>query len=546
MPKTLLSRIRQFMADRRANVTIIFAFALLPLLGITALAVDYSQSLAVKAKLDAAADAAAITGITAAKSYIQNYTGTGSVATQAATAGSAAAVAQFNANAGRFASGVQVTASSAAPFSGNYVAVSGASINGSVSYSYNNPTLLAKLLGKPSVTIANTATSTLTMATYLNFHIMVDVSGSMGIPSTASEIDRLATYLSTNRTYYNGQQTNYYLDFTDAVPSQGFPGYPNGCVIACHFTAYNACSIPDPSNPNSAAVSVPCQGYNVSRNGGNSNNPSVDTVAPFYCQTPGTSSCIQLRGNAVAYAVQQLLTTAKATATLPNQFGVGLYPFIAYLDTLQPLSTDLSTVSASAAGLTQLLDNGVGDAAFTAPNGASITLGSGGTHFENALPAMNNIITNSMVGSGLSPGSPLPFVFLITDGAQNYQYQTGNANWSGSNNAKVMEYPGTPAPSWNGVSYWSAPGGTNPNCDAIKNRGITLAVLYIPYVPIPNPTTVWSDEDGAANNNVQYIPASLLSCASPGFFFTASSPTDITNALQQMFFQSLKAAHITH
>jgi hypothetical protein len=135
---------------------------------------------------------------------------------------------------------------------------------------------------------------------------------------------------------------------------------------------------------------------------------------------------------------------------------------------------------------------------------------------------------------------------LITDGAQNYQYQTGNANWNGSNNAKVMEYPGTPAPSWNGVSYWAAPGATNPNCDAIKNRGITLAVLYIPYVPIPSPTTVWSDEDGAANNNVQYIPASLLSCASPGFFFKASSPTDITNALQQMFFQSLKAAHITH
>jgi len=551
MTAKLFARIRQFAEDRRANVMILVGLALLPLLGITALAVDYSQSLAVKARLDAAADAATIAGITATQTYIENYTGTGSVDSQAVAAGNAAAQAQFKSNAGHFGSGVQMIASSAAPYSGNYVAVSGASITGSVSYSYNNPTLLAKLIGHSSVTIANTSTSSLTMAKYLNFYIMVDVSGSMAIPSTASEINRLATYLSTNYTYYNGNKTNYFLDYTNAIPSEGFPGYPNGCILACHFTAYDACAIPNPSNPNNSAVSVPCQGYNVSRNGGNSSNPSVDTVAPYYCQTPGTSACIQLRVDAVAYAVQQLLTTAQSTATLPNQFGVGLYPFIAYMDVLQPLTTNLSTVSSSAAGLTQLLDNGVGDATFKAPNGATIELGSGGTHFENALTLVAkssgaNIIPSSMIGSGLSSGSPLPFVFLITDGAQDYQYQHGNADWTGSNNAQVMEYPGSPAPSFNGVSYWAAPGATDAQCNAIKNQGITLAILYIPYVAIPNPTTVWNDEDGAANNNIQYIPTSLQSCASPGFYFEASSPTAIAQALQQMFFQAVQSAHITH
>jgi Flp pilus assembly protein TadG len=570
MTAKLYFAIRQFAADRRANVMILFGLALLPLLGMTALAVDYSQSLAVKARLDAAADAATIAGITAAQSYIQKYTGTGSVNTQAVTAGNNAAQAQFNANAGRLGVGAQMIANPAAPFSGNYVAVSGQSILGSVSYSYNNPTLLAKLLGRTTVTVANTAKSSLTMAKYLNFYLMVDVSGSMAIPSTESEIERLATYLSTH--CYPNPPTSpdptgnyacpsslnqppshygvaYHLDNTDKYPFNGnpsFPGYSGGCILACHFTAYNACAIADPSHPTSKSISVPCLGYTVTRNGGDFTNPSVDTVSPFYCQTPGTSSCIQLRVDAVAYAVQQLLSTAQQTATLPNQFGVGLYPFIAYLDTLQPLTTNLSTVSSSAGGLTQLLDNGVGDAKFTAPNGASIELGSGGTHFENALPSMNTIITNSMVGSGMSPGSPLPFVFLITDGAQDYQYQHGGGSWSGSNNAKVMEYPGTPAPSWNGTSYWAAPGSTNPNCDAIKNRGITLAILYIPYVRIPNPTTVWNDEDDAANNNIPYIPPSLQSCASPGFYFTASSPTAITQALQQMFFQSLQSAHITH
>ena len=114
---------------------------------------------------------------------------------------------------------------------------------------------------------------------------------------------------------------------------------------------------------------------------------------------------------------------------------------------------------------------------------------------------------------------------MVTDGAQDNQYQLGNGNWSGSNSATTLN---------------------EANCTTLKNRGITLAVLYVPYVPIPNPTTIWNDEDGYANANIPNIPPSLKACASPGFFFTASTPTDITNAMQAMFAQSLQAARLTH
>ena len=70
-------------------------------------------------------------------------------------------------------------------------------------------------------------------------------------------------------------------------------------------------------------------------------------------------------------------------------------------------------------------------------------------------------------------------------------------------------------------------------------------MLYVPYVPIPNPTTIWGNEDGYANANIPYIPPTLQACASPGFYFTADTPTDITNAMQTMFAQSIQAARLS-
>ena len=79
----------------------------------------------------------------------------------------------------------------------------------------------------------------------------------------------------------------------------------------------------------------------------------------------------------------------------------------------------------------------------------------------------------------------------------------------------------------------------------MKNRGITVAVLYIPYETIQNATTVFNDEDGYANANIANIPTALTNCASSGFFYTASTPTDIQNALVTMFNQAVSTAHIS-
>ncbi|MGH6852831.1 MAG: TadE/TadG family type IV pilus assembly protein, partial [Methylocella sp.] len=93
----------------------------------------------------------------------------------------------------------------------------------------------------------------------------------------------------------------------------------------------------------------------------------------------------------------------------------------------------------------------------------------------------------------------------------------------------------------------SAPQNMDPTlCAPLKNRGITIAVLYIPYPPInpPNPSFA-GNEDGKVNAIIPSIPSKLQKCASPGFFYSAYTPQDITNAMQAMFAQSLAAARLT-
>jgi hypothetical protein len=83
----------------------------------------------------------------------------------------------------------------------------------------------------------------------------------------------------------------------------------------------------------------------------------------------------------------------------------------------------------------------------------------------------------------------------------------------------------------------------------MKNRGITVAVLYIPYETILDANANFANnEDGYANTNVTNgtYAANLQNCASTGFYYTASTPTDIQNALVTMFEQAVNTAHISH
>ncbi|MGA2054820.1 MAG: pilus assembly protein TadG-related protein [Bradyrhizobium sp.] len=542
----------------------IFAIACVPLISAIGCAIDYSEATRIKAKMQSAADAAAVAAIS------QNSAGW--LASTAQTSNGPVTVAQtdavnvFNGNVTAQSSlynSLVVTAT---------VMKTGPTLASTVSFSANVPVTFMKVVGWSKLTVTGSSSATSSLPLYLDFYVMLDVSGSMGLPSTNAEQTRLA-----------------------AVNPDDFSAYPNGCTFACHFQSTGSCTNPPLGQKANAGVlpayspyptsnSGPggasyCLGYLISRVSqagyqsllnsavtnqsktnypmktgqqlppamlpnltssltgpnslltGNTASMSNSLTAVTACPTEGTDACIQLRADAVGTAlnatkatqgVSGLFETANNSLLTTSQYRIGLYPFVQNLITYSGLTASIgpsSAIQTAATNLATLLDTG---------NSPNVGLGSGGTHFENAFPQMSAIIPplgGGAVGDGSSATDTKPFVFLVTDGAQNFQTCCG---FSGSNSATVM------------------PTGASSYCTPLKNRGITIAVLYIPYEPIQNPTTIFSNEDGVANANIANIPASLQACASPNFFFTATSTSQIAAALAAMFNQALVTAHVTN
>ena len=497
---------RRLCKSRLGNVTIIFAFALPVVLIAAGGAVDYAQALTVRGQLRDATDAAAV-GCIATNSAAYNAAAA-STQNGSISQGVTAATNMFNADMAHMQNQGTYTNVVVTPV----VTKTNQNITATITATAVYHTFLLSFIGINTISL--TATSSAANATpgYMDFYLLLDVSGSMGLPSTDSEQTRLA-----------------------AVNPDNLSQYPLGCTLACHFDPITTTTT---RNGVTTSTTSYTWGYALSRNGGNlacaMGTQAQGVVCPTpvaNCPTAGTSACIQLRLDAVGYAVNQLLVTANTTATLTNQYRVGLYPFIRYMNAnYAPLtsntnasSTTAGTINYAAANLATQLDTGTNAA-----------LGSGGTHFENALPSMSAAIPDltggghtGAVGTGASSTNTLPWVFFVTDGSQDSQYYTSSTNsWAGSNSATYLS-PAT-------------------LCSNIKSRGIRIAVLYIPYQPIQNPNASFANnEDGYANSNIANIPAPLQACATPGFYFTANPPADISTALTTMFKQAITADRLT-
>ena len=448
---------RRWRDERRANVSITYAFALVPLLAILGLGSDWYRQQSYNKRLQNAADAAAIVAVTTAKAYIVANSKNGDVSAQAIANGKAQAAKVFAVNAGSSANTEPVTPTInfPPPLNSTYTAT--------VSYSTTMPTYFGKLPGFNTATfpLSGSSTSSVTIGLYLDFYVAVDVSGSMGIPTTTDGQTALANVNPDNRSQY-----------------------PSGCVFACHYSG--------------------SQGYSVAK----SNNPAI-----------------ALRIDTVGQALSSMITTAGQQATnngISNEYRIGLYPFIVHAVDAAPLSANFTQAQSVANSLgSTYLDQGWNNSSQpTSSTGTQI--GSGGTHWENLASDITNYV--KIYGNGLTAAAPKPFLFIITDGVDNNQTYPFNGSQPQVPNTSVCAYA--------------------------QQYNFTVAVLYIPYVPIANPNASFANnEDGKTNNLIppisNQVPAALQACASAGFYFTASSQADINNAMQTMFFQAVQSARLT-
>ena len=467
------------------NVAIIFAFSLIPIVGLVGLATDYGVALTDKSKLDNAADAAAVAAVATAKAYVAANQTDPTLIPDAIAAGQAQAPRVFTVNAGNIPFASVPTPSISLTYN-----VLNQTFSSTVSYTTGVQNHFGQIFKTPTFNVGGTAAAAGQLPSYLDFYLLIDVSGSMGLPSTQAG----QTTLANNE---------------------------NGCQFACHFPG-----------------SVGGTGFAYANNNG-----------------------IQLRSGAVNSAVCGLLVLA-STPLVTHQYRVGLYPFINQMATLSALTyADPAPATASsnsnkiwnAAGcipnannpyyttsnppvFTSLLDTGTTQ--LYTNNDPSTGTGSGGTHFESIFSTMQSTITS--FGNGSSSLTSKPFVFLITDGMQNSQHYSTVKN-------KIYDYPGNPS-TFSGYSDAGFDGSQPAAIDYTQCSSLakvaTVSILYIPYQNLtigPNNQA----ETIAVDNAIPNISQALYKCATPGFFYTANTPSDINSALQNMFNQAVQSSHLS-
>ena len=186
-----LKSICRFSNNKSGGVAVIFAMVLLPTLLLVGAAIDSGGAAFRSTALQSAADAAALAAAQAARSAIQIPNADWQ------TAATVAGTATFKANARKIPGGPDTSLAFTPVFKNGNIEVS-------LNWSTNSPTIVLSAFGIKTQPYAGLAKAALTPEQYTDIHIVVDVSGSMGIGATAADQQTLLT--------------------------------ATGCAIACHYT----------------------------------------------------------------------------------------------------------------------------------------------------------------------------------------------------------------------------------------------------------------------------------------------------------------------
>jgi len=316
-----------------------------------------------------------------------------------------------------------------------------------VSYTAQATNNFPILLGKTAWTISGTSTASSTVMPNINFYLLLDSSPSMAIAGTPAGITTMV----------------------NNTASQG------GCAFACHESNPSADSLGNPGG---------IDNYQLARNLG-----------------------VTLRIDLLAQATASLMTTAAATeAANGNTYKVALYTFDVGVNTVQTLTSNLTTAKTEAAAIKvlEVYDNNC----LT----SSSCNNDEDTNWDLALSDLNSDMPNPGGGTNVGNDTPQEVLFIVTDGVE-------DENVSGTR-----------------IYAMSA-----SECTTIKNRGIRIAVLYTEYLPLP--TNAWYNSYIAPIQS--NISPTMQACASPGLFFDVASGGDISSAMTALFQQAVATARLT-
>ncbi|HKS73776.1 MAG TPA: pilus assembly protein TadG-related protein [Terriglobales bacterium] len=497
----------RFARDRKGNVAVITALAMVPTVFLLGMALDYTHGQHMKVDLDAATDAAGVAAVTSA--MMQQSPQVAQTTAQNVFNITANALVNNKNLAGQPTFTVAVNCSNPDPTTGycTYAPCPGTNavytdpVNSSnqvvrnvqVCYQAASTNAFPSVLNQAAWPFTGQSATRNQSAPNINFYLLLDDSPSMAIGATSTDISTLI------------KNTQNQVDTT------GF----KGCGFACHETNPAADNLGNPGG---------IDNYQLARNLG-----------------------LTLRIDRVTTAVQSLMDTAESiSSTNRNTYGVAIYTFDYQLNKSSPIFapsgkpgvvqtpvTPASTTSYTVATIKNAANNIAVLPVYknnylTSSNNNS----DADTSIAGALYSLNKIMPNPGNGTNVANDTPQEVIFLVTDGADDVNISTDpytnscNKTLSG----KRCQQPLDPT-----------------ICTTIKNKKIRIAVLYTEYDDSAlNNTNWWYDNwihpfNGASSQ----VETNLQSCASPGLYTKVSTNGDITSALQQLFLKVASDPRLT-
>jgi Flp pilus assembly protein TadG len=502
----LFDLLRRFARDRRGNVAMIFGLAGIPLIFAVGMGIDYGNASRKWSQMNAAADAAALAGVTPA------------MMSSSDAVAKTAAINMFTAQTNTISNLVPGTLVPTVT-----VTDSGLTRTVNVSYTAQVYNVFGGVLGQQTMPLSGHSQANGATPPNVDFYLVLDTSPSMAIPATQNGINLLVQHTQSQ---------------TD--------GNEKGCAFACHE-----------SNPSG------------SDNAGNPNGEDNYALAKSLTDPDTGGAGITLRIDEVGNAATAMVSSAINTMS-QNQSNFGWTPtyriaintFDVSLHNLYSLTSNLSTMQSnlnatpSPIQLMEVYSNNNECTNWTTTTSHGVTTttctaytsnNDADTNIDAMLTGMNSAMPTP--GDGAVGDSPAEVLMIVTDGMEDECTSSITSGTtvscpSGDRQEAPMAASAATNPGTNTTTVPSV-----ATCTAIKNRGIKIAILYTTYYPLdPGGLGSWYDNHiyEFQPNGVDTVgPALQNNCASPGLFYQVQVGEDISAALVTLFQMALQSSHLT-
>jgi Flp pilus assembly protein TadG len=476
--KKIATLFQRLLREKRGNVFMMTGFAIIPLVGATGMGVDYARASRMDTKLSAAADAAALAAVSETNLL-------------AMTDAQAATYARniFNQQAATIPDLIYDPNDLVVTVTHTGIEKSNRSVT--ITFSGQSRNNFGSILGLNTLQIGGTIGSTIKKSPNMDFHLVLDTSPSMALPTT----DAGATQMSTMV----------------------------GCQFACHTNAAEEHGVRVYDNNTTNIV----KSMNVDIGNGkrqiHSDGTYVKDGRVFRADNSYADSYwlalnkgITLRIDAERAAVVDLMAIAQAQAAVNGatyRAAVHTFDYKENFKTVATLSGSLNTVATNAQGV-QLLKINKWGGSWGCPSPTANPLFCNDfreTSFTGALEGANAAISNPGNGTNVVGDAPKKILFMVTDGISD---------------------EGIPS-----AGIWRTRTEMHSThidlCSAIKARGITIAILYTEYTPESIANDGQQGIDVTAR--LPFVAPKLTACASPNLMYTVRPNEDISEALTRLF-----------